>query len=73
VIGVELVEDKETQKPSHQKAAEVMVRSWKRGVAVLTCGISTLRVVPPLMIQTDMLEAALDLVEDTIDEVAKES
>lgn len=71
MIGVELVEDKETKKPSHQKAAEVMVRSWKRGVAVVTCGVSTIRIVPPLTIQTEMLAAALDIVEDTINEVAK--
>jgi 4-aminobutyrate aminotransferase-like enzyme len=50
-----------------------MVRSWKRGVAVVTCGISTLRIIPPLTIQTDMLTAALDIVEDTINEVAKET
>lgn len=73
MIGVEIVEDKETKKPSHQKAAEVMVRSWKRGVAVVTCGVSTLRIVPPLTIQTDMLAAALDIVEDTITEVSKET
>jgi 4-aminobutyrate aminotransferase len=72
MIGVELVEDKETKKPSHQKAAEVMMRSWKRGVAIVTCGVSTLRIVPPLTIQTEMLAAALDIVEDTINEVAKE-
>lgn len=72
MIGVELVEDKETKKPSHKKANEVMLRSWKRGVAVVTCGISTLRIVPSLTIQTDMLSTALDIVEDTINEVAKE-
>jgi 4-aminobutyrate aminotransferase len=73
MIGVELVEDKETKKPAPQKAAKVILRSWKRGVAVVTCGVSTLRIVPPLTIQTDMLAAALDIVEDTINEVAKES
>ena len=71
MIGVEIVEDKETKKPDHQKAFEVMVRSWKRGVAVVTCGVSTIRIVPPLTIQTEMLAAALDIVEDTINEVAK--
>jgi 4-aminobutyrate aminotransferase-like enzyme len=50
-----------------------MVRSWKLGVAVVTCGVSTLRIVPPLTIQTEMLATALDIVEDTINEVAKEA
>jgi 4-aminobutyrate aminotransferase len=73
MIGIELVEDKESKKPAAQKAAEVIMRSWKRGVAVVTCGASTIRVVPPLTIQREMLDTALDIVEDTIDEVAKES
>jgi 4-aminobutyrate aminotransferase-like enzyme len=39
---------------------------------VVTCGASTIRIAPPLTIQREMLDAALDIVEDTIDEVAKE-
>ena len=73
MIGVELVEDKESKKPASQKAAEVIRRSWRRGVAVVTCGASTLRLSPPLTIQREMLDAALDIVEDTVSEVAKEA
>ncbi len=73
MIGVELVEDKETRKPAAKKASEVMLRSWKRGVAVVTCGVSTLRIVPPLTIQPDLLESALAIIEDTITEVSKET
>ena len=73
MIGVELVEDKETKKPAHQKAAQVILRSWKRGVAVVTCGASTIRISPPLTIQRETLDAALDIVEDTINEVSKDA
>jgi 4-aminobutyrate aminotransferase len=73
MIGVELVEDKESKKPAAQKAAQVIIRSWKRGVAIVTCGASTIRIVPPLTIQREMLDTALDIVEDTIEEVAKEA
>lgn len=73
MVGVELVENKETRKPAPKKASEVMMRSWKRGVAVVTCGISTLRIVPPLTIQTELLDSALDILEETISEVAKET
>ena len=51
----------------------MILRSWKRGVAVVTCGVSTLRLSPPLTIQKEMLDAALDIVEDTVNEVAKEA
>jgi len=73
MIGVELVENKETRKPAAKIASEVMVRSWKQGVAVVTCGVSTLRIVPPLTIQSDLLDSALTILEDTITEVAKET
>jgi 4-aminobutyrate aminotransferase len=73
MIGVELVEDKETKKPAAEKAAQVITRAWKRGVAVVTCGASTIRVAPPLTIQRKMLDTALDIVEDTIEGVAKEA
>ena len=72
MIGVELVEDKEGKKPAAEKAHEVMVRSWKRGVAIVTCGVSTLRLAPPLTIQRELLDAALDIVEDVITDVFKE-
>lgn len=72
MIGLELVEDKESKKPAAEKAREVVVRSWRRGVAVVTCGISTLRLSPPLTIQRELLDSALNIIEDTIDEVTSE-
>jgi len=72
MIGVELVEDKESKKPATEKAREVMIRSWKHGVTIVTCGVSTLRLAPPLTIQRGQLDGALDIVEDVVNEVAKE-
>lgn len=73
MIGMELVEDKESKEPAPEKAREVMIRCWKRGVAIVMCGVSTLRLSPPLTIQRNLLDAALDIVEDTINEVTKET
>jgi 4-aminobutyrate aminotransferase len=63
MIGVELVESKETKVPASKKASEVILLSWKRGVVVVTCGASMLRIAPPLTIQSDMLGIALDIIE----------
>lgn len=73
MIGIELVQDKEIKAPASQKANEVMMRSWKRGVAVITCGASTIRIAPPLTISRELVDAALDIIEDTIKEVEKET
>ncbi len=69
MIGVELVENKKTCTPAVKKASEVIQRAWKRGVAVITCGASTLRIAPPLTIKQDLLGSALDVVEECILEV----
>ncbi len=71
MIGIELVEDKSSRKPAPQKASEVMMRSWKRGVAVITCGKSTIRLVPPIIITQELVDAGLDIIEDAIKQVSK--
>jgi ABC-type branched-subunit amino acid transport system ATPase component len=55
-----------------EEAKEIMLRCWKRGVAIITSGASTLRVAPPLNITTELVDAGLDIVEDVIREVEKE-
>jgi 4-aminobutyrate aminotransferase len=72
MIGLEIVEDKKSKKPAPEKVKEIMMRSWKRGVAVITCGISTIRIAPPLVITRELVDSALDIIEDTVKEVEKE-
>ena len=72
MIGAEIVENKKTKTPAPKKAEEIMMRSWKRGVVVITCGKSTIRVAPPLVITKDLVDSALDILIDTMKEVEKE-
>ncbi|MFQ5836292.1 MAG: acetyl ornithine aminotransferase family protein [Candidatus Bathyarchaeia archaeon] len=72
MIGIEIVEDKETKNPGADEAREVMLRCWKRGIALITCGISTLRIIPPLTVTRELLDAGLEIIEDVIKEVEKE-
>jgi len=73
MIGVEIVENKESKKPAPQKASEIMMRSWKRGVNVITCGASTIRIAPPLVITRELVDSALNILETSIKEVEKEA
>jgi 4-aminobutyrate aminotransferase len=73
MIALEIVEDKKSKKPAPEKVKEIMTRSWKRGVAVITCGISTIRIAPPLIITRELVDSALDIIEDTVREVEKEA
>jgi len=72
MIGTEIVEDKDTKKPAGQKAKEIMTRCWKRGVAIITCGASTLRIAPPLIITRENVDSGMDIIEDVIKDVDKE-
>jgi len=72
MIGAEIVEDKQTKKPAKEKASKIMLRCWKRGIAIITCGASTLRIAPPMIITRELIDAAMDIVEDVIKEVEKE-
>jgi 4-aminobutyrate aminotransferase len=73
MIGMEIVESKENKKPASKKAAEIMMRSWRRGVAVIMCGVSTVRIAPPLNITSELVDLALDIIEDVAREIEKES
>jgi 4-aminobutyrate aminotransferase len=72
MIGAEFVEDKETKKPGVDQVKEVMLRCWRRGVATVTCGVSTLRLVPPLTITRELVDASLEIIEDVVKEVERE-
>ncbi|MGY0288089.1 MAG: acetyl ornithine aminotransferase family protein [Thermoproteota archaeon] len=69
MIGVELVKDKRTREPGIEEANEVMIRSWKAGVAIITAGRNVLRIAPPLNIPEEYLDRAIDIVESKIKEV----
>ncbi len=72
MIGVEFVKDPKTKEPAVEEAKEIMIRSWKRGVAVITCGICTLRIAPPLIITRELVDKGLDIIEQVIKEVVQE-
>ena len=70
MIGVEIVGDKMTKTLGIDEANEIMLKSWKRGVAVITSGPSTLRIAPPLTITRDLVDSALEVIEGAIKEVS---
>lgn len=73
MIGVEIVEDKKSKEPAPKKATDIMMRAWRRGISVITCGASTIRIAPPLIINRELVDAAMDIIEDATKEVEKET
>jgi 4-aminobutyrate aminotransferase len=61
MIGVELLDEK--RRPA-KYLDEVLLKAFKRGVAVIGAGLSTVRIAPPLVIPREMaLRAAYIIAE----------
>lgn len=65
MIGIELVRDRETNEPAPETLLEAEIALFNRGVIVQGCGISTIRLSPPLVIDQEQC----DFVLKTLDEV----
>lgn len=72
MIGVELVESKESKKPLKKGIGDILNRAFRRGVALIGAGVSTIRIAPPLVITEEIAHKALDIVEEMIADVDKE-
>ena len=72
MIGVEIVENKETCLPSPKLTQEIIKRVFKRGVLLISAGTSVLRIAPPLVITLEAAEKAVQIIIDVIREVEKE-
>lgn len=69
MVGVEMVKDKDTKEPAKKEAEEVMTRCFRKGVALVTCGVSTIRMMPPLLITQELVNSSLEIFEGCLSEV----
>ncbi|MFQ5593406.1 MAG: acetyl ornithine aminotransferase family protein [Anaerolineae bacterium] len=69
MIGVELVEDWQTKQPASDLRAAVIQRAFEQGILLLGCGPSTIRFMPPLVIDEETAGIGLDIFEDVLTEL----
>lgn len=63
MIGIELITDRVTRKPAKAFADKLLHNAYQHGLLLLTCGVSTVRLMPPLMIDKALCDEALDLLD----------
>ena len=68
MVGVELVKDKGTKAPAPQLRNRVIHTCFEHGLLMLGCGRSTIRFMPPLMIQKELVEEGLEIFEHALTE-----
>jgi 4-aminobutyrate aminotransferase len=66
MIGVELVKDRASREPARALAHHVMEDAFRRGLLLLTCGASTIRLCPPLVLSEAQADEALALFEASL-------
>ncbi len=71
MIGIELVKDQASREPYPEMRSQVIRRAFEAGVLVLGCGESTIRLMPPLIVEQHHADFALDVLERVIAEAEK--
>ena len=69
MIGVDVVKDRKTKEFADKEAHDIMMKAFRRGLAVITAGHSTLRIAPPLIITRDLVDSGMNILEGAVKEV----
>jgi 4-aminobutyrate aminotransferase len=73
MIGVEIVKDKVTKEYAATDRDRIVELAFERGVLFLGCGPSTIRICPALVVTKEQADVAVDVLEECIKLVGKES
>jgi len=71
MIGIELVKSQETREPHPEARKKVVHRAFEQGVLILGCGESTVRFMPPLIVEREQIDFALEVLERCISEAER--
>jgi 4-aminobutyrate aminotransferase len=72
MIGIELVKDKTTRQPATELRNRVEMLSFEKGLIILGCGETSIRLCPPLVVSEDEAMVGLDILEEALSQVEKE-
>jgi 4-aminobutyrate aminotransferase len=69
MIGMELITDTTSRAPAKELCDAIITRAYHNGLILLSCGQSTVRFMPPLMIREADVDEAVALLEVSMAEV----
>jgi 4-aminobutyrate aminotransferase len=68
--GVEFVKDKSSKQPAPDVRNKIVARALRKGLALLPCGKSSIRLIPPLIISEEEALLGLKIFEESVKETA---
>jgi len=69
MIGVEFVKDRTTKEPFEEFAHDVELAAFRKGLLLLGCGRSTIRLAPPLVLDDYDVETGLRIFSEVLSEL----
>ncbi len=66
MIGIEIVTDKQTKAQGGAERDRIVELAFERGLLLLGCGPSTIRIAPPLIVTREQADIAVDILEECI-------
>ncbi len=66
MIGVEFVKDRETKEPATDLTERVVNLGYERGLLMLSCGKSVIRIAPPLSMSKSEMDEGLKIFEEAL-------
>jgi len=71
MIGIELVKDQTTKEKAKDYRDRVVNEAFAKGLLILGAGENTLRIAPPLVVDAEQVEFALDTIEEILTSIEK--
>ncbi|MGB7188605.1 MAG: aminotransferase class III-fold pyridoxal phosphate-dependent enzyme, partial [Acidobacteriaceae bacterium] len=73
MIGIEIVKEQQSREPVGAWRDRIVELAFERGLLILGCGESSIRLAPPLIVNEQEATVALDIFEECVAQVEKEN
>lgn len=72
MIGIEFVKNKETREAATELRNRIEMVAFEKGLVILGCGETSIRLCPPLIVTEEEATVALDILEEALTKVEQE-
>ena len=71
LLAIELVRDRATKEPAPEECEALVQTCYHKGLLLLRCGETSVRLSPPLVIDQKQAETAVTIIDESLAEVAR--
>jgi 4-aminobutyrate aminotransferase len=71
MVAIDLVKNRQTKEPAADERNAIVDACFQRGLLLLGCGASSVRFCPPLVIDKQDVETAVDILDEALTELSR--